>query len=244
MKSLLIFAAFFLVLEAIVVQVPLEKRSVSAEQRKMRQHARHPKSRAVRPHAPGQFVEFDYYTQTLTVVVDQTDHQFFVVDASKSSTSTGINENYRTEYFGGEAEGYTVRDAFSLQGLQVAGQTFGSVTDIIDVSPGGFPVDGVLGLTGSIFGYDSPLQNLAGQLDAPQYTIWIGPHVPPSQGTIQGTLTLGDFDSDHCGPLAVQVDQYALDQDFVFEISRVDIGAYSRSGDFYGWQDVSFSFLG
>ncbi|KAI6233351.1 Peptidase A1 domain-containing protein [Aphelenchoides fujianensis] len=262
MKSLLLLLALFFVLEAVVVQVPLEKRSLGAAQlakrAKFLPFAHHPKGRAVQAKTPGRLVTFEYTTKTFTVVVDQTDYQFWVLDqayfgehttqhfynVNDSSTSKVVDSSYYSNYIGGVAQGFTIQDSFSLQGLKVDGQTFGSVTYLQQDEDVEIPVDGILGLTDADWGFDSPLANLIDQLDAPQYTIWIGPHVPPSQGTIQGALTLGGFDSDHCGPMAVQVAEYQRAGTYVFNISQVDIGSYSRAVDFNAFQDVSLPFLG
>ncbi|KAI6217334.1 Peptidase A1 domain-containing protein [Aphelenchoides fujianensis] len=275
MKSLFLLFAFFFVLEAVVVQVPLVKRSMGATQLAKRAKflplAHHPKGRAVQAKTPGRLVTFEYTNdffttnitlgtpaKTFTVVVDQTDYQFWVLDqayfgehttqhfynANDSSTSKVVDTSYYSDYIGGVAQGFTIQDSFSLQGLKVDGQTFGSVTYLQQDEDVEISVDGILGLTGSDWGFDSPLGNLIDQLDAPLYTIWIGPHVPPSQGTIQGALTLGGFDNEHCGPVAVQVAEYERTGTYVFNISQVDIGSYSRAVDFNAFQDVSLPFLG
>jgi hypothetical protein len=77
-----------------------------------------------------------------------------------------------------------------LAGLEVKEQDFAAITRL---SPGfDDAMDGILGLGWpelSVNSESPPFQNLAPQLDANLFTVWLDRHIKPSQGRVSGLIT-------------------------------------------------------
>ncbi|KAI6216867.1 Peptidase A1 domain-containing protein [Aphelenchoides fujianensis] len=124
---------------------------------------------------------------------------------SSSSTSSFIRDDFNTSTGNTQLFGNAYVDVFNIQ--MPVPQAFGSIRrmdasgDRPDV-----PLDGAIGLAWGPFGEDpqlkymSPIVNILGYLSFAQqfYTIWIDHHVPPSQGRVNGLITIGNFDDAHC----------------------------------------------
>ncbi|KAI6240360.1 Asp-1 [Aphelenchoides fujianensis] len=203
-------------------------------------------------------VQLGTSAQTFTVAVDSFDLSFWVLDTtyqgavsdsqhlynvSASSTGRKSGEDYEYFYYSGFVYGFVDTDVFSIAGLTYKKQDFGAIYQIDD-DFGPYPVDGLIGLgvpePDDPEDYHMPLANIADQLASPSYTIWLGNHVPPSVGTIQGLLTLGGADTDNCKNDGNAVQQYYNDYFWVwlFNIDYVKIGKYEDDVTHYGFLNV------
>ncbi|KAI6225522.1 Peptidase A1 domain-containing protein [Aphelenchoides fujianensis] len=119
-------------------------------------------------------------------------------------------------------------------------QAFGSIRrmEASDDRPD-VPLDGALGLAWGPFGEDpqlkymSPIVNILGYLSFAQqfYTIWIDHHVPPSQGRVNGLITIGNFDDAHCDDRQLKFVPLTIDEtaDFMrFVVQDFTIGPFTK----------------
>ncbi|KAI6172732.1 Peptidase A1 domain-containing protein [Aphelenchoides besseyi] len=196
--------------------------------------------------------------QTFQVAVDSFHLSFWVLNTdysgnvsesqtlynqTASSTWSEIGDNYYYFYNTGYIFGSFDQDVFALGRLTYATQPFGSISAIYDFFSS-YPVDGFIGLgvpaPDDLEYHEMPLRNVADQLKSPSYTIWLGNHVPPSAGTLDGLLTLGGADNVNCLNDYNTVTQFYNDDFWVwlFSVDSVQIGKYQDEVKHFGYINV------
>ncbi|KAI6185578.1 Peptidase A1 domain-containing protein [Aphelenchoides besseyi] len=156
---------------------------------------------------------------------------------NESSTSKFIRNDFHTATGHTDLYGTAFQDKINI-GFSF-NQAFGSISKMnsttgrLDIA-----LDGSLGLSWGDFGEDpevkylSPIVNMLGVYSFAQqfYTLWIGPHNPSGESTVDGLITVGNFDLEHCNdafnfvPLKID-DTY----DYMhFEIDKFSMGKYTQ----------------
>ncbi|KAI6197691.1 hypothetical protein M3Y94_01255000 [Aphelenchoides besseyi] len=196
--------------------------------------------------------------QTFQVAVDSFDLSFWIINTdysgnvsnsqtlynqTASSTGSEISDYYEYFYYSGYVYGTLNQEAFALGRLTYAKQKFGSINEVDDIYSS-YPADGLIGLgvpePDDPEDYQMPLQNVADQLKSPSFTIWLGNHVPPSVGTLDGLLTLGGADNVNCLNDGNTVSQFYTENFWVwlFSIDSVQIGKYQDEVKHFGFINV------
>ncbi|KAI6234798.1 Asp-1 [Aphelenchoides fujianensis] len=227
-------------INAAVVQLPMHKRALNPAGLWDRREfvERKAKLNAARSFNP-KFAQKLAGSKAHKFVTTQYPSDFFLVNVQLGTPA----QTFTYFYYSGFVYGYVDTDVFSIAGLTYNKQDFGAIYQIDDdFAP--YPVDGLIGLgvpePDDPEDYHMPLANIADQLASPSYTIWLGNHVPPSVGTIQGLLTLGGPDGDNCKNDGNAVNQYYNDYFWVwlFNVDTVKIGKYESDVQHYGFLNV------
>ncbi|KAI6209029.1 Peptidase A1 domain-containing protein [Aphelenchoides besseyi] len=236
----LLFTVFVVVLaHGTIIKIPLEKRNgvrvnyvtsaVSTNQ-----------TNAV--HQPNIYLSTnyrnDYYTANVSLGNPDKSYALeheraFGFDMNLSATAVlQKGPEFFDDFGAGIAKGETFMDTFSIGGLVIKNQTFGSILSIEEETHT-FGADGVLGLSWSFDEADTnksemPILKIFEQLENKMFTMWLGPDLKPSQGSSIGQLTLGGLDSDHCASEVQYVP--AIKSVYwisTFQIEKVKVGEFS-----------------
>ncbi|KAH7721769.1 CRE-ASP-1 protein [Aphelenchoides avenae] len=153
-------------------------------------------------------------------------------DETKSSTfKSGPQWSNNLDH---ENEGKMGYDTVNIASLQVSVQEFAlAEQDYIDLYPrqedlGDYPVDGILGLSwpsGAIDGATPFFQKVAKQLDAPVFSIFLGPYVDYKQNKLDGQITFGGRNQENCVADGYRYFPVTVDGTWIVELNGFQIGS-------------------
>ncbi|KRZ78894.1 Cathepsin E-A [Trichinella papuae] len=144
-------------------------------------------------------------------------------DDSTSSTYHYEGESIKLIYGTGSIEGFTAKDTVCIAGICIKNQTW-TVATKLDEFLGDKPLDGICGLAFeeiSVSRSKPPVLRMVEEhlLDKSLFTIWLSKKAKEEEA---GTLTLGDFDYEHCSETCDWTDVQA--GYWMFNMNDVKVG--------------------